>query len=263
VNNCILNSYGAFAIRIGWTGDGPVRDITVNNIVSTISGAGVGFTLPPEPPAPREYMDPPRGRGLVPPPLSERLPFYAENMHFSNMTIFGSRIPFEISIGGNQRVSILQKKDPDRIVSCKMLIGYTIAELKYINIKDNSHAGEWDLDELGDWTADLMGSFKLDLEKPEKPLEERNIKEMEPIHYEQYDYVLIACRNELDYNDLVRKLGIEGGTVKVAKTRRIKGRAIWYDQMKAQIIAKEDVEPLDVDNNEDDEEEESEEYEDE
>ncbi len=166
-------------------------------------------------------------------------------------------------IGGNQRVSILQKKDPDRIVSCKMLIGYTIAELKYINIKDNSHAGEWDLDELGDWTADLMGSFKLDLEKPEKPLEERNIKEMEPIHYEQYDYVLIACRNELDYNDLVRKLGIEGGTVKVAKTRRIKGRAIWYDQMKAQIIAKEDVEPLDVDNNEDDEEEESEEFEDE
>ena len=94
VNNCILNSYGAFAIRIGWTGDGPVRDITVNNIVSTISRAGVGFTLPPEPPAPREYMDPPRGRGLVPPPLSERLPFYAENIHFSNMTIFGSRIPF-------------------------------------------------------------------------------------------------------------------------------------------------------------------------
>ena len=108
VNNCILNSYGAFAIRIGWTGDGPVRDITVNNIVSTFSRAGVGFTLPPEPPAPREYMDPPRGRGLVPPPLSERLPFYAENIHFSNMTIFGSRIPFEISIGGNQRVDYIR-----------------------------------------------------------------------------------------------------------------------------------------------------------
>ena len=108
VNNCILNSYGAFAIRIGWTGDGPVRDITVNNIVSTISRAGVGFTLPPEPPAPREYMDPPRGRGLVPPPLSERLPFYAENIHFSNMTVFGSRTPFEISIGGNQRVDYIR-----------------------------------------------------------------------------------------------------------------------------------------------------------
>ena len=144
-------------------------------------------------------------------------------------------------LGGNQRVTIFQKKDPDMIVDCKMLVGYTIAEQKYVNIKLNSHAGEWDLDELGDWTADLMGNFKLDLEKPEKPLEERSIKEMEPIHYEQYDYVLIACRNELDYNDLVRKLGIEGGTVKVAKTRRIKGRAIWYDQMKAQILSAEEV----------------------
>lgn len=145
-------------------------------------------------------------------------------------------------IGGNQRVTILQRKNPDTIVDCKMLIGYTTAELKYVNIKLNSHAGEWDLDELGDWTADLMGSFKLDLEKPPKPVEDRSIKEMEPIHYEQYDYVLIACRNELDYNDLVRKLGIEGGQVKVAKSRHIKGRAIWYDQMKAQIIEAEEVE---------------------
>lgn len=144
-------------------------------------------------------------------------------------------------IGGNQRVTILQRKNPDTIVDCKMLIGYTTAELKYVNIKLNSHAGEWDLDELGDWTADLMGSFKLDLEKPPKPVEDRSIKEMEPIHYEQYDYVLIACRNELDYNDLVRKLGIEGGQVKVAKSRHIKGRAIWYDQMKAQIIEVEEV----------------------
>lgn len=144
-------------------------------------------------------------------------------------------------IGGNQRVTILKKKDPDLIVDCKRLVGYTVAEQKYVNIKLNSHAGEWDLEGLGDWTADLMGSFKLDLEKPVKPVEDRSIKEMEPIHYEQYDYVLIACRNELDYNDLVRKLGIEGGQVKVAKSRHIKGRAIWYDQMKGQIIEAEDA----------------------
>lgn len=144
-------------------------------------------------------------------------------------------------LGGNQRVTIFQRKDPDKIVTCKMLVGYTVAEQKYVNIKLNSHAGEWDLEELGDWTADLMDSFKLDLEKPEKPIEERSIKDMEPIHYEQYDYVLIACRNELDYNDLTRKLGIDGGTVKVAKSRRIKGRAIWYDKMKAQIIGADEV----------------------
>ena len=53
-------------------------------------------------------------------------------------------------IGGNQRVTIFQKKNPDMIVECKMLIGYTVAEQKYINIKLNSHAGEWDLEELGD-----------------------------------------------------------------------------------------------------------------
>ncbi|MBE6666791.1 MAG: hypothetical protein E7607_00575 [Ruminococcaceae bacterium] len=146
-------------------------------------------------------------------------------------------------IGGNQRVTILQRKNPDEIVVCKLLIGYTVAEQKYVNIKLNSHAGEWDLEELGDWTADLMGDFKLDLEAPEKPIEERSIKDMEPIHYEQYDYVLIACRNELDYNDLIRKLGIEGGTVKVAKTRRIKGRAVWYDKMKAQIIGVDELPP--------------------
>lgn len=143
-------------------------------------------------------------------------------------------------LGGNQRVTYFQKKDPDMIIQCKMLIGYTIAEQKYVNIKLNSHAGEWDLEELGNWTADLM-EFKLDLETPEKPVEERSIKDMEPIHYERYDYVIIACRNELDYNDLTRKLGIDGGTVKVAKTRKIKARAIWYDKMKAQIISAEEV----------------------
>lgn len=145
-------------------------------------------------------------------------------------------------IGGNQRVTFYQRKDPDMIVTCKLLVGYTVAEQKYVNIKLNSHAGEWVLEELGDWTADLMGSFKLDLETPPKPLEERNIKEMEPIHYEQYDYVLIACRNELDYNDLIRKLGIEGGKVKVAKSRHIKGRAIWYDQFKGRILGADEVE---------------------
>ena len=147
-------------------------------------------------------------------------------------------------LGGNQRVEYYQRKDPDMEIDVKRLIGYTTAEQKYVNIKLNSHAGEWDLEELGDWTADLMGSFKLDLETPPKPVEDRSIKEMEPIHYEQYDYVLIACRNELDYNELVRKLGIEGGQVKVAKKRHIKGRAIWFDQFKGRILSEEEAEAL-------------------
>ena len=155
-------------------------------------------------------------------------------------------------IGGNQRVKIFQKKNPDMIVDCKMLVGYKVAEQKYVNIKLNSHAGEWVLEELGDWTADLMGSFKLDLQTEKKSIDERSIKDMEPIHYEQYDYVMIVCRNELDYNDLLRKLGIEGGTIKVAKKRRIKARAIWYDQMKARILSEEELEELEADDDEKD-----------
>ena len=135
---------------------------------------------------------------------------------------------------------VLQLFGPDQMIDCKRLIGYSDAEKRAINIKDNTHSGEWDLDQLADWTADLNLNLGLE-DQPKKEIEERSIKEMEPIHYEQYDYVIIACRNELDYNDLTRKLGIEGGQVKVAKTRRIKARAIWYDQMKAQILSAEEL----------------------
>lgn len=138
-------------------------------------------------------------------------------------------------LGGNQRVTILQDEDPEQIVTCKMLIGYTLQEQKYINIKLNTHAGEWNLDELADWTADLM-NFDVDVDTKDKPIDERKIQDMELIHYEKYDYVLIACRNELDYNDLIRKLGIEDKTVKIAKSRKIKARAIWYDKMQAKIV---------------------------
>lgn len=142
-------------------------------------------------------------------------------------------------IAGNQRLSVVMEIDPDTVLYCKKLIGYTKSELRAINIKDNTHAGEWDLDILADWTADL--NLDLGLTFDEKEPEERDIKDMEPIHYEKYDYVMIVCRYETDYNDLIRKLGIEGAKVKVAKTRKIKARAIWYEEMKAQLVEKSEV----------------------
>ena len=137
-------------------------------------------------------------------------------------------------IAGNRRVSILKEKDPDTEVLCKKLIGYTESELKAINIKDNTHSGEWDIDLLAGWTADL----ELDLGIDDKIVDpnERKIDEMELVHYEKYDYVMIVCRSELDYNDLVRKLGIEGKKVAIAKKRKINARAIWYDNMNADIV---------------------------
>ena len=134
-------------------------------------------------------------------------------------------------IAGNQRAKILNQRDPDVIVDVKRLIGYTEAELRAINIKDNTHAGEWDFDMLADWTADL--TIDLGLEKSLKEeLESRKVPEMELIHYEKYDYVLVVCKNSIDYDDLVNRLGIAKAKVHVTNKRTIKGRAVWYDKVK-------------------------------
>ena len=142
-------------------------------------------------------------------------------------------------IGGNQRLkAILKIWGPDTMLDCKRLIGYSKSQLKAINIKDNTHAGEWDLDALADWQADLH--LDLGLEMKELAPEERAIPEMELIHYEKYNFVLICCRSVLDYNDLIRKLGLEGKKIKIAKTRKIAARAVWYENIASQIIEKEE-----------------------
>lgn len=141
-------------------------------------------------------------------------------------------------IAGNQRSLILARRDPDIEVDVKRLIGYSEAELRSINIMDNTHAGEWDLELLADWTADLNLDLGIDLNNDN--LEDRKIEDMELIRYEKYNYVMIVCKSEIDYNDLIRKLGIEGKKVAITKKRKIKARAIWYDQMKAQIVEKQE-----------------------
>ena len=143
-------------------------------------------------------------------------------------------------IAGNQRVSVLKEKDENIQVTCKRLVGYTKRELKAINIKDNTHSGEWDLDMLNEWTADLQLGIEYDEKK--KALDDREIPEMELIHYEKYDYVMIVCDNELDYNNLVRALGIEGKKIRISK-RKINARAVWYNKMQAKIIPFDELPP--------------------
>ena len=114
-----------------------------------------------------------------------------------------------------------------------------------ISIKANTHSGDWDLSKLADFTANLEINLGLDIPTALDPHNDTKIKDMELIHYEKYDYVLIACRNELDYQNLIRTLGIEGKKVVVCKTksgeRKIKARAVWYDQMKCKIQDGDDV----------------------
>lgn len=138
-------------------------------------------------------------------------------------------------IGGNQRVAVMASLDPNRKVLCKMLVGYTEAELRSVNIVDNTHAGDWDLDILASWTSDLNLDIGIDPNK--KEVDERSIPDMEPIRFEKYDYVIIACNNEIDYNELIRNLGLEDKKVRVAK-RKMKARAVWYHDIKAQIVPK-------------------------
>lgn len=142
-------------------------------------------------------------------------------------------------IAGNQRYKVVMKLyGPDTMLDCKRLIGYTENELKSINVKDNTHAGEWDLDILNAWIADLNFDLGPDIKQDEP--EHRDIRDMELIRYEKYDYVLIACRNEPDYLALTRALGIDNAKVLIAGKRRIKARAIWYDDIKANIVKKPD-----------------------
>jgi len=148
-------------------------------------------------------------------------------------------------IAGNQRLRQFIEMGDDEPKLCKQLFGYTRAEKRAINIKANTHAGTWDTDLLADWTADLNINLGIN-EKLEKGAEERSIKEMELIHYEKYNYVVIACRNELDYNNLVRTLGIEGAEVPICKTRKIKARAIWSDKMKVKFVPLDDGEKTTV-----------------
>lgn len=132
-------------------------------------------------------------------------------------------------IAGNMRQAVLKEINPDQEVTCKRLIGYSEAELRAINIKDNTHAGEWDMDLLADWTADFNIDLGLDLE-PGNP-QDRRIREMEPINYEKYNYVLIVCKNELDYNNLTRRLGIDQkAKVKINDKKKIRARAVWFHE---------------------------------
>ncbi len=143
-------------------------------------------------------------------------------------------------ISGHQRVNALKaNKGENETVLCKKLIGYSETELRAINIKANTHSGDWDMDKLADWTADF--NLNLGFELPQAdPNTDIKIKDMELIRYEKYDYVMIVCRNEIDYLNLTRALGIDGKRVFVAKgkngERKIKARAIWYDEMKAKIV---------------------------
>lgn len=138
-------------------------------------------------------------------------------------------------IAGNQRFAVIREDFPEAKLLCKRLIGYSKSELKAINIKDNTHAGEWDLDILADWTADLNLDLGLDIQ--EKNPDERKDSLMEPIQYEKYNYIMIMCKDELSFNQLQERLGIDKDRkIKINEKKKIKARACWYDEVEGKKI---------------------------
>lgn len=142
-------------------------------------------------------------------------------------------------IAGNQRVKVMMSENPDTKVLCKRLIGYTKAEKRWINIKANTHSGENDEDLLAEWVADLNLEIGID---PKKEKNEKEIELLEPRRYEKYDYVLIMCRSELDFNNLNEKLGLDKRKEliesRTGRKKIINSRAVWYDEIDVDIKRK-------------------------
>lgn len=144
-------------------------------------------------------------------------------------------------IAGNQRVSILKDIDPDRKVLCKRLINYTKAEKRAINIKDNRHDGEDDIDALAEWIADLNIDLGIDPDKEKTENEGKTIELLEPKRYEKYNYVLIVCRSEIDWVNLNGKLHLDNKAEVInnfKSKRKLKCRAVWYDELPVIFVEK-------------------------
>lgn len=130
-------------------------------------------------------------------------------------------------ISGTQRARAMQEQGIDADVDCKRLVGYSEVEKRIINVKCNQHAGEWDADKLAAWLKDV--DIKIDIH--DGNAENQEVDSMPLNAFEKYDYVLIVCRNELDYINLQRKLGIEGKKQNMNGKKLVRARAVWYDEI--------------------------------
>lgn len=82
---------------------------------------------------------------------------------------------------------------------------------------------------LANWTADLNMDFDI---KDEEKLEDKDVKGMELIPFEKYNYMLIVCRSELDYNSLLSKFGMDGTEkAKLTEKKYLKARAVWFNDV--------------------------------
>lgn len=123
-------------------------------------------------------------------------------------------------LSGNRRCEVIVSNglgdmQIDVRTACRKL---TEPELKEVMIIENSHAGEWDLemlkqefDSLIDLEAYGLGMDELNeqiTEAAEHITEEPELPVVAKFS-ERYDSIVIVCKNEIDFNHLSEKLGLE------------------------------------------------------
>ena len=102
VANCSVRSNQG-AIRIGWTGDAPVKDCLFSNIVCPYTRRGIYFSVP-KMFDPEYTRDPPRGNG-IPVPDFPTVPFAVENLRFDNIQLTSHCAPIVVSVAAGERVA--------------------------------------------------------------------------------------------------------------------------------------------------------------
>ena len=118
-------------------------------------------------------------------------------------------------ISGNQRCKAIINYDPDAIVDCKRLIGYTEEEKKVISIKSNTHEGRFSSSFLKEFLANLNTDLDLCLDTglqngmnfdTKRPLIDRIANEKP---FFAYDYVVFVFENSFDFEYIKNVFGIE------------------------------------------------------
>jgi hypothetical protein len=106
IQNCVLSANQS-AIRFGWTEDYAMRDVVISGIVCQHSRLGVQFNLPPN--NDNFHIDPPRDakKGILP-PTGPILPFFVENVSFSNMRIDSVNAPIQVRIADTEKVDFIR-----------------------------------------------------------------------------------------------------------------------------------------------------------
>jgi len=151
VNNCVLDSSLCATVRIGWCGDAPVRDCSLNNIISRNTSLGVEIWLPKH--NDEGQVDPPRSAELREPP--GMLPFAIENIRFSNMDMTCRRGPFAVTIAPEIRPKYIRNIS---FSNCRFKCAESPKIGKGAHPKDN----------LSDWSFD---NVEFDIEGNEEATE--------------------------------------------------------------------------------------------